>query len=198
MKSIRFFLLFPSILLTMATIAQNNSNPVDRLGIKGPVNFDNKVYNLSWSAHPAGNYYKQEYIPAGEAMDQFKSMVMVEAATGAITAKDAMEAKVTELKTLRNGNPFISYETFYIAEKEEYILDFVITQNTPDNKSATIAERNIYRYKSLPGKNGVMLFAISVRSYGADTKNFLSNIKTGRNILVDKVKAYSLPELKIK
>jgi hypothetical protein len=181
----------------MATIAQNNAKPVDRLGIKGPVNFDNKVYNLSWSAHPSANYYKQEYIPAGEAMNKYKSMVMVEAATGAITIKDAMEAKIAELKTLRTSNPFVSYDTFYIAGKEEFVLDFVITQNTADNKSAIIAERNIYRYKSLPGKNGIMLFAVSVRSYGSDTKNFLANIKNGRNILVDKVRAYSLPELKI-
>jgi hypothetical protein len=181
----------------MATIAQNSAKPVDRLGTKGRVNFDNQVYNLSWSAHTSGNYYKQEYIPAGEVVDKYKSMVMVEAATGAITVKDSMDAKVAELRTLRSSNPFISYDTFHMAGKEEFVLDFVITQNTADNKSAIVAERNIYRYKSLPGKNGIMLFAVSVRTYGADTKNFLANIKNGRNILVDKVKSYSLPELKI-
>jgi hypothetical protein len=181
----------------MVTFAQNNPKPVERLGITGPVKFDNKAYNLSWSSHPSGNYYKQEYLQAGEDANKFKSMVMVEAATGAITPKDAMEGKVAELKGMGN-NPFISYESFYMAEIKEYILDFVITQNTADNKSAIIAERNVYRYKSLPNNNGVMLFAISVRSYGADTKNFLANIKTGRNILVDKVKGYSMPVVSIK
>jgi hypothetical protein len=199
MKSFRSFsLLLSSILVTMVTFSQGNPKPVDRLGIKGPVNFDKKAYNLNWSSHPTSNYYKQEYIPAGEDENKFKSMVMVEAATGAVTPKDAMDGKVAELKGMANANPFISYESFFMADKKEYILDFVITQNTSDNKSATIAERNVYRYKSLPGNNGVMLFAISVRSYGADTKNFLANIKTGRNVLVDKVKSYGLPELKIK
>lgn len=196
MKLFSFLLL--SILFTMTTFGQNNQKPVDRLGITSPVKFDNKAYNLSWSVHPSANYYKQEYLQIGEDANKFKSMVMVEAATGPITPKAAMDSKVAELKQIGNGNPFISFENFYLAEKGEYILDFVITQNSADNKSAIIAERNVYRYKSLPNNGGVILFAISVRSYGADTKSFLANMKNGRNVLVDKIKSYSLPEVRIK
>lgn len=182
----------------MVTFGQNNERPVDRLGVSGPVKFDNKSYNLSWSAHPSANYYKQEYMQAGEDADKYRSMVMVEAATGAITPKAALDGKVTELKEMGSKNPFISYESFYLADKQEYILDFVITQNSADNKSAIIAERNVYRYRSLSGTGGVMLFAVSVRSYGAETKAFLANMKMGRNVLVDKVKGYSLPDVRIR
>jgi hypothetical protein len=194
----RFFLILTTILFTVMTNAQNSPRPVDRLGVKGPLSFDNSVYNLSWSSHPSPDYFKQEYLPKGDNADKFKSMLMVEVATGNIAVKSAMDSKVAELKALGATNPFISYETFYNAEKDEYILDFVITQNSADNKSAIIAERNIYRYKSLPSKNGIMLFAVSIRSYGTDTKNFLATIKTGRNILVDKVRLYSLPAVTVK
>ena len=196
MKSLS--LLFLSTLFTMTTFAQNNQKPVDRLGVTGPVKFDNKAYNLSWSAHPSATYYKQEYMQAGEDVNKYKSMLMVEAAKGSVTPKAAMDSKIAELKEMGFTNPFISYENFALADKGEYILDFVVTQNTPDNKSAIIAERNVYRYRSLPNNGGVVLFAISVRSYGADTKAYLANIKTGRNVLVDKVKAFSFPDVKIK
>jgi hypothetical protein len=196
MKPISFLLL--SGLITMTAFGQNNQKPVDRLGITGPVNFDNKAYILSWSSHPSANYYKQEYMQAGEDVNRYKSMVMVEAAKGSVTPKLAMDSKVAELKEMAFTNPFISYENFSLAEKGEYILDFVVTQNSVDNKSAIIAERNVYRYRSLPNNGGVMLFAISVRSYGPDTKSFIANIKNGRNVLVDKVKGFSLPEVRIK
>lgn len=194
MKSVRLYLSVTSVLLTMISNAQK---PVDRLGAKGPFNFDNKEYNLTWSSHPSPNYYKQEYITSGDDINKFKSMLMVEVATGPIAVKNAVEAKVTELKTMKTSNPFISYDTFYNADKKEYILDFVITQNSPDNKSVVIAERNVYRYKTLPDKKGIMLFAVSVRSYGVETKTFLTNLKNGRKALVDKVKAYSLPDVKL-
>ena len=196
MKSITF--LFLSTLFTMVSFGQNNQKPIDRLGVSGPVKFDNKAYNLSWSSHPSANYYKQEYMQAGEDVNRYKSMVMVEAAKGSVTPKAAMDGKIAELKEMGFTNPFISYENFALAEKGEYILDFVVTQNSADNKSAIIAERNVYRYRSLPNNGGVMLFAISVRTYGLDTKAFLANLKTGRNVLVDKVKNFSFPDIKVK
>src|SRR6185503_15336164 len=157
MRSFSFLLL--ATFLTMVTFGQNNQKPVDKLGITGPVKFDNKAYNLSWSSHPSPNYYKQEYMQAGEDVNKYKSMVMVEAAKGPVTPKAAMDSKIAELKEMGFSNPFISYENFSLADKGEYILDFVVTQNSADNKSAIIAERNVYRYRSLPNNGGVMLFA---------------------------------------
>jgi hypothetical protein len=194
MRSAKSFSLLTAILFTMITNAQNN----DRLGVKGPINFDSGVYSLSWSSHPTDNYFKQEYLQKGEDVNKFKSMIMLEVASGAINLKDAVGAKVSELKSLKASNPFISYDTFYMADKGEYLLDFVITQNSADNKSALIAERNVYRYKKLSSGNGIMLFAVSIRSYDADTKNFLATLKNGRKALADKVRSYSLPVITLK
>lgn len=191
------FLLNLLFFFSMIAQAQDNPKPIDRLGVKGPINFDAKAYNLVWSAHPSPNYFKQEYLQQGEDIKKFKTMLLVEVATGAITAKNAIDGKMAELKAMRASNPFISYESSYNEEKKEYILDFVITQNTSDNRSAVIAERNVYRYKNLPDNNGVMLFSVSTRSYGADTKSFLENMKNGRKALVDKVKAYTLPAVRL-
>jgi hypothetical protein len=202
MRSVKLYLLLlTTIMYSAAANAQGNSKPVERLGIAGPVKFDNKTYNFVWSSHPTNEYYKQEYIQKGENLNKFTSMFMVEVATGTIILKNAVDAKIAELKALQATNPFISYESMYDSVKKEYFLDFLITQNSSDGKSAVIAERNIYRYKVLPataGKPGIMLFAISTRSYGAETKAFLAGLKTGRSVLADKMRNYILPAIIIK
>jgi hypothetical protein len=194
-------LLLAAILFTVMSNAQTNTKPVDRLGVAGPISFDNNVYNFAWSSHPSANYFKQEYARKGEDLNKFKSMFMIEVATGTIVLKEVVDAKIAELKSMQSTNPHISYETSYNPEKDEHLLDFVITQNSTDGKSVVIAERNVYRYKALPskaGKPGIMLFAISTRSYGEETKTFLAGLKTGRNVLVDKLRNYTLPVINIK
>lgn len=196
-----YLLLLATLLYTTITNAQTNIKPTERLGVSGSLNFDNKVYNFVWSSHPTADYYKQEYIQKGENLNKFTSMLMIEVATGTIILKNVVDAKIAELKTLQATNPFISYEYNYDAEKEEYLLDFVITRNSADGKLAVIAERNVYRYKTLPStanKPGIMLFAISTRSYGEETKAFLAGLKTGRNALVEKLRNYTLPAITIK
>jgi hypothetical protein len=202
MRSVKFpFLLVATLLFASMSDAQTNTKPVDRLGVQGPISFDNTVFILTWSSHPTPTYYKQEYIKKGEDVNKFKSLFLVEVATGAIVLKNVVDAKIAELKSMQAGNPFISYELVTDTAKQEYLLDFVITQNSTDGKSAVIAERNVYRYKALPsktGKQGIMLFAISTRSYGAGTKTFLAGLKTVRNVLVEKMRNYAVPPMTIK
>ena len=184
--------------MSFTSEAQTNEVPVDRLGVPGPLSFDNTSYSLSWSAHPTSAYYKQEYLPKGADPSEFKTMLMVEVATGPVTAKEAMEAKVLELKRLGAGNPFISYQSSYDKLKDEYLLDFVITKNSADGMAAIIAERNIYRYRNLPhssAKTGIQLYALSTRAYGNETKNFLAALKTNRSVLVDKFRNNSFPPI---
>ncbi|MES1217180.1 MAG: hypothetical protein ABUT20_16825, partial [Bacteroidota bacterium] len=74
MKLARFILFLKAAFL-FATIshAQTAKKMTDYLGIPGPVMFDKKNYNLSWTSHPSPAYYKHEYLPAGENADKFKT-----------------------------------------------------------------------------------------------------------------------------
>ncbi len=76
-------LLFSTVLFfSTVGLAQTAKSAKDYLHIPGPIAFENHAYNLSWSAHPAANFYKQEYIANGDQADKFKSMVLIDVVTG--------------------------------------------------------------------------------------------------------------------
>ena len=68
---------------------------------------------------------------------------------------------------MKATNPLVNYEMF--QKNGEYLLDFLLSANAADGKTVDIVERNVYRYKTFTdksGKKGILLFAVSVRSYG--------------------------------
>ena len=46
-----------------------SDNPVDRLGVKGPLQFDKYKYELVWSDKPNDQCLIQEYLPKGETLN---------------------------------------------------------------------------------------------------------------------------------
>lgn len=191
------------ILSVMCTYQTANAQgaPSNYLGIPGPIGFNNNSYQLVWTSHPNATYYKQEYLPAGQKVERFQSMLMLEAVSSKLVLKEVVGSKVRELEEMKRNNPFVNYEMIFNKENNEYILDFLLTVNSKDNRQVNVAEHNVYRYRSLPlksGGNGVFLFAISNRSYGSETISFIKNLKSTRSKLISKVAAYKLelPELK--
>lgn len=191
------------LMLFAATTAYNqNTSKVNYLKTPDPLSFNNTAFSLAWTSHPTGQYYKQEYLPKEENLNSFKSMLLLEVVTSGLTPKDAMEAKVNELKAMKPANPFVNFENFYNKEKDEYVLDFVVTANTPDGKDISIAERNVYRYKKYTGSNGstgVILFGVSKRAYGAEAKKFVAGLTAAsRKDLVNKVMVFVYPAITVK
>lgn len=188
------------MMLSLASYGQTSKAASDYLNLPGPVLFDGKSYNLAWSSHPAGNYYKQEYITAGDDVAKFSTMLMVELVTDNGKIKEVAGAKVAELKKMQESNPMIYYESFENPKTGEVMIDFLLTQNNPDGQSMSIAERNVYRYMPFVGKSdqkGIVLFGVSTRSYGNNIDAFLVSLKGKRKELVNKVAQYKFPELKI-
>ena len=78
------------------------------------------------------------------------------------------------------------------------MLDFLVSQNTPDGKYLSIVERNVYRYKSVVDRNGqkyVLLFDVSEKAYGDDIDKFFPNLKAHRFDLINLVGAFEIPEI---
>lgn len=201
MKEIRllpFLMLF--FLISTISHSQNTKAIKDYLGIPGPVSFDNKSYSLSWSSHPAANFYKQEYIVKGDSADHFKSMILFDLLTGNSTIKEIAAAKIEELKTAKATNPLVTYEIFDNPTTGEYMIDFVLTANSASGQ-LDIAERNIYRYTkftSASGQKGILLFGVSTRSYGNNINQFLANLKTSKKYLVNLTAKFKIPVVKLK
>ena len=189
------------VLISSTAYTQANKLLKDYLNIPGPVVFENKSFDLSWSSHPAANFYKQEYLPKNESADQYKTMILVDVVTGDAVIKNVVAAKVNELKQLKAGNPMVNYEAINNPATGEYMIDFVLTANAADGKSISIVERNVYRYKAFTnklGQKGILLFGVSTRAYGADVAAFFTSLKASRKDLVKKVSAVQMPDITIK
>ena len=189
--------LLVGLLLTTFSFGQT-TKVIEYLGVAGPISFDKISYNLTWTSHTADNYYKQEYLAKGDTIEKFKKLIMLEVITGKTKLKDIVATKVAELKKMKVSNPVINYETF---EKDgEVMLDFIISENTPDGKLVSILERNVYRYKSVvdkSGQKGVLLFGVSDRHYGNDIDDFFATFKSKRFDLINLVGAFDIPEISI-
>jgi len=170
----------------------------DKLNVPGPITVAGKAHVLSWASNPSAGFYKQEYIPAGDDVNKFRSMVLLDVSVGNFQLKDIVSAKIAELKKMKETNPLVNYEIF--QKNGEYLLDFLLSANAADGKTVDIVERNIYRYKIFTdrsGKKGILLFGVSVRSYGNDIDNFLKALKTGKATLLNEIAQYNIPAVSI-
>ena len=172
----------------------------DYLSIPGPVKFANVDYDLVWSSHPSDGYYKHEYIQKDDKVEKFKRMVLIEYVAGDFDAKTVIGLKISELKELKKSNPVVNFSVFKKNETGEYLLDFLVSENTPDGSHVNIVERNVYRYIKITdssGRKGVLLFAISDRAYGDDINSFFAELKSNKESLIKEVGSFNIPELKI-
>ena len=190
------FLVSLFLFLTLSLHAQDKVT--DYFNIPGPIKIDNKTYNLAWSSHPNENYYKQEYLGSNEKIEKYNTLIVIDFVKGDFKLEDAVDLKVNELEKMKASNPIINYKTY--ENNGEYILDFLITENSKDGKEILIAERNVYRYKLIAdGKNkGVLLFGISERGYQENIEQFFSNLKDNTSKLVEIIGNYKLPNVELK
>ena len=198
-KQIIYILLF-TLIMPVIIKAQTNKPATNYLNVPGPLLFQNKAFHLNWSTHPSANFYKQEYLTKGEDADKYKMMLMIDVIAGETNLKNVVSAKTAELKKMKEDNPMVNYEIIQNQKTGEYLLDFLLTANAADG-TTSIAERNVYRYKTYTdkaGKNGVMLFAVSNRAYAKEVNNFFIALKANRKVLINEIAQFKMPEISIK
>jgi hypothetical protein len=191
-------ILFIFIAALLTSTFSQAQKAVDKLNVPGPILIGNKSYALCWASHPSAGFYKQEYITAGDNINKFKSMVLLDVNLGNFILKDVVAAKTAELKKMKATNPLVNYDMF--QKNGEYLLDFLLSANSPDRKTIDIVERNLYRYKTfvdISGNKGILLFAVSVRSYGNDIDAFLKALKTNKALLLNEVAQFKIPAVTI-
>jgi hypothetical protein len=170
----------------------------DYLQVPGPVIFHKQKFNLAWSSHPNDTYYKHEYVKAGEKVESYKEMVMLEFLEGNLTPKEVAANKVKELENRKNTDPLVNYDVINSPDGKEYIVDFIMSTGPAD--ASEIVEWNAYRYKQVQeksGKTGLLLMAISRRAYGNESTGFLKDLKTMRPQYREELSSYKLPEINL-
>jgi hypothetical protein len=164
----------------------------DMLGVPGPVNFQDTQFDLAWTSHPTPDYFKQEYVPAGQKVERFDEMFIIES-SGKSNPGAAAIAKIEELKKRGKTDAYVNYALISNPATGEFLLDFLLSD---DSSGTLIVEWNAYRYAPLAKTGGIALYAISRRSYGDDVDKFLGDLKESRPRAIQALASFSAPPLK--
>lgn len=168
---------------------------VDRLGIPGPIAFGDQSYALAWSAEPNPGYVKQEYVPAGQTVEIYKQMILVERLVGPTKVADAVRAQTEMLNKRKGADPLLNMDVIQNAATGEVLLDFIVSDKNA--KGDVIVEWNAYRYAPLKSGEGVILFGVSHRATGIEeARNFLTNLKTARPATIKALTEAPIPQPK--
>ncbi len=190
-KRLALFLMF----IAQFVMAQNKVEDYLHLGSK--YRFDNKDYELVWSSHPASNFYKQEYILPNENVEKYKRLILIDFIEGDLAPKDVLSGLVNSLENSKKQNPVINYKVY--EKNNEYMIDFIMSENSQDGKDVLILERNVYRYFRIntPNRKGILLFGVSDRAYTKkEMDNMFSVLKNNKFELVNKVAKIEVPKIK--
>ena len=190
-KRLVLFLMF----IAQFVMAQNKVEDYLHLGDK--YRFDNKDYGLVWSSHPASNFYKQEYILPNENVEKYKRLILIDFIEGDLAPKDVLSGLVNSLENSKKQNPVINYKVY--EKNNEYMIDFIMSENSQDGKDVLILERNVYRYFRIntPKRKGILLFGVSDRAYTKkEMDNMFSVLKNKKLDLVNKVIQIEVPKIK--
>lgn len=190
------FLFIFSVLLMSFTMSKDN--PIDRIGVTGPLMFNQVSYNLAWSDKPRDTYYIQEYLPEGQNVNSFSQMLTIHLFDVDITIEDAVKNKINELENRIKTDATCNYEVYKSPDGKEIIIDFTLGESK--NNEMTIAEFNIYRYRNIElgnNRNGLLVYAYSERSYGEKIQEFYKSLKTERPELISMMSLSELPVISL-
>ncbi|MCX8996047.1 hypothetical protein NOF55_02920 [Rhizobiaceae bacterium BDR2-2] len=181
-------------MLALPAMAQSATAP-DRLGIPGPITFDDKAFVLSWSSQPSTTYFKQEYLPAGQTGNTYTEMFLVEALLGNVRPIDSAGAQVKMIQQRQQTDKVANFSILQNEQTGEVLLDFVLSDL---QANPIIVEWNAYRYVPLEGAEGVALYAISRRGYGEDgAKALLQGLGAIRDSHMQELGSSDLPPVKV-
>jgi len=171
---------------TLALIASlllitSMNEPIERLGIKGPLVFGDTSFQLAWTDKPNEKYYVQEYLPKNESLEKFNQMLSVYLFITDTSPKMAVQQKIKWLDEKKKTDPVCNYNLIESPDGKEFILDFILSQSQ-SNKMTTV-EFNVYRYAklNLNGKGAISVYSYSKRSYGDSIAPFLTDLSKDKN-----------------
>jgi len=167
----------------------------DLLGVPGPIDFGGETYLLSWSSQPSEGYFKQEYVPRGQAVETYTEMFLIEAVLGSIRPVDAAGAQVEGLQQRKEADPVVNYDILHNEATGEVLVDFVLSDLSAD---PIFVEWNAYRYVPLEGADGLVLYGISRRGYGEDgARALLQGLAAIRSDAIDELGQADLPAVAV-
>jgi hypothetical protein len=175
--------------------------PVDRMGVKGPLEFGGARFALAWTAQSGPTYRVQEYLPHGETLEAFEQMLTIHLFDVDLEVKDAVAQKLRELTTRKAADPLCNFEVTESPDGTEFMVDFLVSDSK--GSEMNVVEFNVFRYKQIAyddGKKAILVFAYCKRAYGDAITDFLRGLGDERvkhlNTMIQKEVPSVLPQPK--
>jgi len=188
-------IILTTILMSFTTF---NNDPIDRIGVPGPLTFNKTIFSLSWTDKPNDTYYIQEYLPTGEKSESFNQMLTLHLFNTETKVKDAVKQKTKELDNRKKTDPTCNYQVTESPDGKEFMVDFLLGESKGDKM--TIIEFNIYHYKQVDlgdKKKGILVYAYTKRAYGDDITPFLKNLRSDRIELLNAMIGSEMPTVRL-
>lgn len=188
------FILLTAVLTLLSFTSDNNLK--DYLNVK-TITFNEKVYDLKWSAKN-DNYYIQEYLTDNDSLPDFNEMVSIFVLNENLSIADAVAVKINELNEAKKTDPVCNYAITRNSDDKTILIDFLRGEAEGDYN--TIVEFNLYRYKQVKigkNKNAILVLAFSKRAYSYKITPFLKSLGEMRLELIGKMFQVEMPEIKL-
>ena len=162
----------------------------EALGIPGPIVFEETTFDLAWTSHPNETSYKQEYLPAGEALESYSQMLMIDLLVEGANPEAAAADMIAGLEQRKASDPVVNFDMIANEATGELILDFLLSDSST---GTVIVEWNAYRY--VPYGDGLMLVGISRRGYGDEASGFIADLADWRTSSIEALAVMELPKV---
>ncbi len=175
------------------------NQPIERIGLIGPIDFNKTPYYLAWSDKPNPTYFVQEYLPKDETVERFNQMITVNVFVMDVSVEEAIQQKVVQLTKRKETDRVCVFNIIESPDPKDSILDCVLSLEK--DGELDVAEFIIYRYKQIELENhqkALLIYSYSKRSYGKDIPAFLKNVGAERSKLLKIMMTKELPKIKIK
>ncbi len=186
------------IMIALTSLSFAQTNPIDRIGLKGPIDLNKTSYSLTWSQKPNANYYVQEYLPKGETVEHFNQLITVNIFVTDISVTSAIEQKAQELTKRKDTDKVCNFSIINSPDGSESIIDCLLSSGT--NDKLDVLEFIIYKYKQIEldnHKKALLVYSYSKRGYGDGITPFLTNLGKFRKDMLNVMISKEMPEIKI-
>lgn len=193
----RLTVLFLTMLL-LSINAFSSDKLIDYIGVKGPLQFNDTNFYLSWTNTQSGYFFFQEYIPKNETLDKYNQMMLIQVTVKDYPLENFLAQFLNMLDKRKETDKVCNYNIISSPDKSEYIVDFLMSEG--DSKTIHTAEFNVYKYSKITlgtNKSAIILYGYSSRVYGDEITPFLQALKNERTAPINEMISAKIPSVKI-
>ena len=108
--------------LLLAPIAAVAADAADRIGVPGPIRFGDTEFALQWVSNPSPELYKQEYVPAGQRVERYDSMLMIDVRPLGADLAQTARAMIEQIEARKATDPVANFEGLVNEAGDEVLL----------------------------------------------------------------------------